>query len=268
VGLRLAVPLERPYVREVSFDVTADAYGRFMGQYSEPLAAEFVTLVDPRSGQRALDVGCGPGALTAALVERLGAAAVTAVDPSESFVSAARSRLPEVDVHKAKAEALPFPDDTFDLTLAQLVVHFMAEPEVGIAELARVTKPGGLVSACVWDHAGGLGPLATFWQAVHDLDPGAPDESGLPGAHDGHLVELFELAGLDQVEQTTLTVRVRFATVAQWWDPFTLGVGPAGAYVRSLDPEQRDRLEARCTELLPTGAFDVEAMAWTALGRA
>ncbi|MDT4950202.1 MAG: hypothetical protein QOJ37_2797, partial [Pseudonocardiales bacterium] len=121
----------------MSFDVGADAYGRFMGRFSEPLAAEFATLVGVRSGQRALDVGCGPGALTAVLSARLGAAAVSAVDPSESFVAAVKERLPEVDVQQASAEALPFPDDVFDMALAQLVVHFMADPEAGLVELAR-----------------------------------------------------------------------------------------------------------------------------------
>ncbi len=252
----------------MSFDVGADAYGRFMGCYAEPLAAKFVTLIGARPGQRALDVGCGPGALTAALVARLGPAAVSAVDPSRSFVAAARARLPEVDVRQASAERLPFPDGSFDLTLAQLVVHFMADPDAGLFELARVTRPGAVVAACVWDHAGGQGPLAKFWQAVRDLDSEAHDESELAGAREGHLVELFERAGLRDIEQTALTVRVRFDGFEDWWQPFTLGVGPAGAYVGGLDPGQRTRLHDRCAQLLPDNPFDVEAIAWTALGRA
>jgi SAM-dependent methyltransferase len=252
----------------VSFDIGADAYGRFMGRYSEPLATEFATLVDPCRGQRALDVGCGPGALTAVLADRLGPTAVAAVDPSESFVSAARERLPDVDIQPAPAEALPFPDDTFDLALAQLVVPFMAKPEAGLSEMARVTRPGGVVSASVWDHAGGLGPLSTFWQAVRDLDPGARDESAQAGARDGHLVELFDQVGLTGVEQVTMTVRVPFADFDAWWQPFTLGVGPAGAYVAELDPDRRNQLRARCARLLPAGPFDVHATAWTAVGHA
>lgn len=251
----------------MSFDVGADAYDRFMGRYSEPLAARFLTLVDARPGHRTLDVGCGPGALTAALVTHLGPDSVVALDPSESFVSAARIRLPGVDIRQARAEDLPFPDDTFDLTLAQLVVHFMAEPETGIAEMARVTRPGGIVSACVWDHAGGLGPLATFWRAVRDIDPNARDESDLAGAREGQLVELFEQAGLRRVQQTTLTVTAAFTDFDAWWQPFTLGVGPAGAYVAALDPDHRQHLRARCAQLLPTGPIDIEATAWTALAR-
>jgi SAM-dependent methyltransferase len=251
----------------MSFEVDAAAYGEFMGRYSEPLAAQFADAVDARAGQRALDVGAGPGALTAVLVERLGAHAVTAVDPSAAFVSALRRRLPEVDIRQAKAERLPFPDKTFDLVLAQLVVHFMDDPQAGIAEMARVARPGGVVSACVWDYGNGLGPLSAFWRAVRDLDPAAPDESAFAGAREGHLVELFQSAGLHRAEQATLTVSASFPDADSWWRPFTLGVGPAGAYVATLDPDRRERLRAHCAELLPPGPFTVEARAWTATAR-
>jgi SAM-dependent methyltransferase len=251
----------------VTFDVSAGAYARFMGRYSEPLAAKFVALTGAGPGQRALDVGCGPGALTAELVARLGPGAVSAIDPSEPFVAAIRSRFPQVDVRRAVAERLPFSDDSFDFALAQLVVHFMTEPGSGLVEMARVTHPGGLIAACVWDHGGGCGPLSLFWQAVRDLDPHARDESELAGAREGHLEELFAGAGLHHVESAKLTVRVGFATFIDWWEPFTLGVGPAGAYVAGLDPQRRDDLRVRCATLLPRAPFEIEASAWTVLGR-
>src|SRR5579859_4600193 len=122
----------------MSFDVSADAYLRFMGRYSEPLAPQFADLAGFGRGQRALDVGCGPGALTAVLVSRAGAEAVSAVEPSASFVAAARERLPGADVRQAAAERLPFPDGVFDVVLAQLVVHFMTDPVTGLREMARV----------------------------------------------------------------------------------------------------------------------------------
>jgi SAM-dependent methyltransferase len=252
----------------VSFDVTAAAYAEFMGRYSEPLAVQFAELAGARAGQRALDVGCGPGALTEQLVARLGADAVSAIDPSPSFVAASRARFPGADVRTGTAEELPFDDDTFDLALAQLVVHFMADPVRGLTEMARVTRPGGLVAACVWDHAGDGGPLSLFWRAVRDVDPGAGDESGLAGAREGHLAELCRTAGLTDVESTTLTVRVGFAELAQWWQPFTLGVGPAGAYVAQLDQRARDGLEQRCAQLLPAAPFEITASAWSVIGRA
>lgn len=246
----------------VTFNVTADAYALFMGRFSEPLAMQFAELAHMRVGQKALDVGCGPGALTAHLVERLGAGAVSAIDPSPPFVAAIRERFPEVDGRSGVAELLPFPDDCFDLALAQLVVHFMTDPVSGLREMARVTRPGGLVAACVWDHAGGGGPLATFWRAVHDIDPGARDEAGLAGAREGHLAELCEAAGLKDIEPTTLTVKVRFATFDDWWEPFTRGVGPAGAHVSQLDEGPRDVLRARCAQLMPPAPFEVPGSAW------
>lgn len=252
----------------MSFAVTAAAYDQFMGRWSEPLAAQFASLGAFDPGQRLLDVGCGPGALTAVLAARVGSTSVYAVDPSESFVAATRDRLPDVDVRRASAEALPFPDATFDGALAQLVVHFMDDPVGGLTELARVTRPGGTVAACVWDHAGRRGPLSIFWDAVLELDPAARDESGLPGAREGHLVELFAAAGITDSRQTTLTVRRTFADVDAWWTPFTLGVGPAGAYVSALDPGGRDRLRHQCAQLLPDGSFELAAVAWAAVGRA
>ena len=195
-----------------------------------------------------------------------GGVATMSVDP---FVEAVRARLPDIDVQRAAAEALPFPDGEFDCALAQLVVHFMIDPVTGLSEMARVTRPTGLVAACVWDHAGGSGPLSLFWRAVHDRDPQARDESGLAGAREGHLAQLFAAAGLHEIESSVLTVRVRFASFDEWWEPFTLGVGPAGDYVARLDPTQRSELRAHCAELLPREApFDITASAWTACGRA
>lgn len=246
----------------MSFNVPADAYARFMGRYADPLAVQFVDLVDPRPGQRAVDVGCGPGAVTSQLVDRLGAAAVCAIDPSASFRAAVEARFPGVDVRSGVAERLPFLADSFDLALAQLVVHFMTDPVAGLAEMARVTRPGGTVAACVWDHAGDTGPLATFWQVVHDLDPDARGESDLAGAREGHLAELGAAAGLAHVESSTLTVSVGFATFADWWEPFTLGVGPAGAYVAGLDEARRGALRDRCAQRLPSASFEVSASAW------
>jgi SAM-dependent methyltransferase len=257
----------RAYIRPVSFDVAADAYGRFMGQYSEPLAERFMDFVGAQPGQQALDVGCGPGALTAELVERLGADSVAAIDPSAPFVSAVHARFPEVDVRSGAAEQLPFADDSFDVAVAQLVVHFMTDPVAGLREMTRVTRPSGVVAASVWDHAGGGGPLATFWRAVTETDPGAHDESALAGAREGHLAQLCAAAGLTRIDSTALTVTVHYPTFDDWWQPYTLGVGPAGAYVAQLDDVRRDALRTRCADALPRAPFDVAATAWCVQAR-
>jgi SAM-dependent methyltransferase len=239
-----------------------------MGTYSADLAPALANFAGIEAGQKALDVGCGPGALTAELVRRLGPDAVAAVDPSEPFAAAARERHAGVDVRVAPAEELPFPDGSYDAALAQLVVHFMSRPVAGLAEMARVTRRGGLVAACVWDLAGGRAPISVFWRAVHELDPDAEDESGLPGARAGHLVELLEAAGLRGIEERELSSSVEHASFDEWWEPYTLGVGPAGAYARTLGDDELSALRERCRELLPPAPFTVTATAWAARGLA
>jgi SAM-dependent methyltransferase len=248
--------------------VGADSYDRFMGRYSTPLAPLFTDFAGVVAGQRVLDVGCGPGALTAELVTRLGPAAVSAVDPSESFVGAASERHPAVDVRRARAERLPFDDDQFDASLAQLVVHFMTDPVAGLTEMRRVTRPGGVVAACVWDHHGGGSPLSTFWKAVHQLDPGAMDQGERAGTREGHLVELCLDAGLRDVEAGALSITVVHPSFEDWWEPFAIGVGPAGAYVTGLDDVDRERLSELCRAMQPPAPFDVTATAWTVRGLA
>jgi len=247
------------------FVVPAESYDRFMGRYSAPLAPQLAELARLEAGQRVLDVGCGPGALTAELVRRVGNANVAAVDPSEPFVAAARERQPGVDVRQATAEELPFEDGAFDAALAQLVVHFMSDPVRGLGEMRRVTRAGGVVAACVWDCAGHTGPLSPFWAAVQELDPDADDEGSRAGAREGHLVELFDEAGLRDVEEATLSVSVPHASFDEWWEPFTMGVGPAGAYVARLDADARATLRERCRAHLPED-FTVTARAWAARG--
>ncbi len=239
-----------------------------MGRYSVQLAPGLADLAGIEAGQTVLDVGCGPGALTAELVRRLGPDAVAAVDPSESFVAAARARHPGVDIRLSAAEDVPHPDDSFDATLAQLVVHFMTDPVAGLAEMARVSRADGVVAACVWDLAGGRAPISPFWQAARELDSGAEDESTLAGARAGQLSELFRAAGLRRIEEEELSASVGYASFDEWWGPFTLGVGPAGAYARALGEAELSALRERCRRLLPEAPFTVRAVAWAARGLA
>jgi SAM-dependent methyltransferase len=246
----------------MSFQVPAQAYGSFMGRFSEPLADEFVEVARLAPGQRALDVGCGPGALTARLVALLGEGGVSAIDPSEPFVAAAKERFPGADISAGTAESLRFDDDTFDASMAQLVVHFMQDPVAGLREMARVTRPGGVVAAAVWNHATSAGPLSLFWGAVRAVDPQSEGEGDFAGVKEGDLARLFVAAGLDALEESILTVHVPFDSFDQWWEPYTLGVGPAGQYVAGLGESSRDALKEECRRRVPEGAFTVDASSW------
>jgi SAM-dependent methyltransferase len=219
----------------MSFEVQADAYAGFMGRYSEPLAARFAASAGVVAGRLAVDVGCGTGALTAELVKRVGAGNVSAVDPSAPLLAAVRERFPLVEVQQGTAERIPFGDGELGYTLAQLVVHFMADPVAGLRDMARVTRPGGVVAVCVWDHGGGRAPVSVFWRAVRDLDPDAPDESDLPGTREGQLAELFAAAGQRDLRPEMLTVRVRLAGFADWWSRSrTVWVRPGFTFADSM----------------------------------
>jgi len=245
----------------------ADAYDRFMGRYSRPLAVPFADFAGVPPGGRILDVGCGPGALTAELARRAGPDRVTAVDPSEEFVAALRRRHRGVEVVRAPAEDLPFEQGSFDATFAQLVVNVMDDPVAGLREMARVTRDGGGVAACVWDFTDG-GPLGPFWAAAHALDPTVEIGSVCPGSRAGHLAELFDAAGIGAVVEGAVAVDVEHATFEDWWEPFTLGVAPSGAYVAGLEPDRRSALRELCRERLPEPPFVVSARAWVTRGAA
>lgn len=251
----------------MNFDAAAESYDAFMGRYSSRLSPLMADFAGVASGQRVLDVGCGPGALTAELARRLGPDAVSAADPMAHFVAAARQRNPGVNVVQASAEALPFGDNTFDRALAQLVVHFMTDPVAGIAEMARVTRPEGVVAACVWDYAGDRSPLSPLWRAARAMDPAVDDESNLAGTREGDLAQLFRNARLQNIDEAALVVSVEHSTFDEWWEPYTLGVGPAGRYVAGLTAERRDELRRRCREELSDGPFVLTFQAWSARGQ-
>src|SRR5215204_6938944 len=255
-----------------TFHASADAYDRFVGRYGPSLASALVGFAGVKPGMRALDVGCGPGALSAALVDQLGAASVSAADPSTPFVDACKTRLPGVDVVEAPAEALPFADGTFDATLSQLVVNFMGDPEAGVREMARVTRPGGVVASCVWDYAGEMTLLRAFWDAAREGDPAraAAADEGLVmrwcGA--GELGELWEAAGLRHVRTGALVVSAAYTDFDDLWAPLPTGIAPSGAFCKSLDPDGQTELREAYRRRLGVGdgPFELSARAWAAVG--
>ena len=253
----------------MQFTAPAERYDRFMGRYVPRLAVALADAAGVESGMRALDVGCGPGGLTRELATRLGAENVAAIDPAEQFADACRARHPGADVRVGGAEELPWGDDEFDAALASLVVAFMRDAAAGTREMARVTRPGGVVAACMWDiPGGGMTMLDTFWRAVRAVDSGSQGERTLVGVREGEIAALLEGAGLEDVRQGTLDTGAHYEDFDDFWEPFTFAVGPSGTYLSKQSREDQEAIRRECFSMLgePTGPFDLGARAWYARG--
>jgi ubiquinone/menaquinone biosynthesis C-methylase UbiE len=254
----------------VTFTSSADKYDRFMGRYTRTLAPALADAAGVVSGMRVLDVGCGPGGLTDVLAARLGDESVAAIDPAPQFAQACGERHPGADVRVGVAEELPWDDGAFDATLSSLVIAFMRDPDQGVREMARVTRPGGTVAACMWDiPGGGMTMLSTFWRAVRSIDPNVTGERARPGVTEGDIGELFRRAGLDDVVEGSLEATADYADFEDFWDPFTFAVGPAGEYLATLSPDRREQLREAVRAAIPDdGPFSLGARAWYARGTA
>ena len=253
-----------------TFGVSGATYDSFMGRYSRVLGAQFADAAGVRRGHTAVDVGCGPGALTAVLVERLGIGSVAACDPSPQFVTECAVRHPGVRVELGRAESIPFETGGYDHAMAQLVLHFVSDPDSAASEMMRVVRPGGWVSACVWDFDGGMEMLRYFWDAAIEFDPAAPDQAEtMRFGRPGEISQLLESAGLTDVVESTLRVSSRYASFEELWNGFLAGVGPAGAYCLSLSDDDRQRLRTALFRRLgePTGSFALSAVARSAVAR-
>jgi SAM-dependent methyltransferase len=243
-----------------------------MGRYGVELAASFVRWCGLDGTGSALDVGCGPGALTKELAEVLGAANVAGVDPSEPFAATCRERVPGADVRTAAAEALPFEDDTFGATLSQLVVNFLPDARAALAEMRRVTRPAGMVAAAVWDYAGEMVMLRAFWDSAREVDPegAVSHDEGLrmPLANTAELTELWSGAGFDRVKSGEVVVSAGYRDFDDLWEPMLAGVGPVGSYCAGLPEEQRENLRQSLFRRLesPEGPFELSARAWVVRG--
>jgi SAM-dependent methyltransferase len=232
------------------------AYDKFMGRFSVRLAPLFADFAGVSSGSRVLDVGAGTGALTAELLRR--DATVAAMDPSPQFVATLKARFPGVDAREAGAEDLPWPDASFDAVLAQLVIAFMADAPAGVAEMRRVVKPGGVVAVCMWDRER-MELLHAVNQVQAVVDPGRSADVG--PFRDANSIK--ELLG-DGAEVELLVVDAEYADFAEFWAALTGGVGPAGAWVASLDDERRAQAREELLRVLgePSGAFTLTGKAW------
>jgi ubiquinone/menaquinone biosynthesis C-methylase UbiE len=246
------------------------SYDRFMGRYAVGLAPKLADAVGVAAGMRVVDVGCGPGGLTTELARRAGEQNVAGIDPAPGFAAACQERLPGADIREGVAEELPWDDGEFDAALSSLVVAFMTDADQGIREMARVTKPGGTVAACMWDFAGGgMTMIATFWRAARSLDPSLARGRTPTGGTEGDIAQRMRVVGLDNVTESTIETSVDYAGFDDYWEPFTHGGGPSsGAYLAKLDDDGRARLREACRALLPDGSFTLHARAWLAIGTA
>jgi SAM-dependent methyltransferase len=249
-----------------------DRYEAYMGRWSRLVAPRFLDWLGAPGGMDWLDVGCGTGALAATILARCTPRSLTAIDPSEGFVAAARAALtdPCVELQVGDAQALPLGDASKDVVVSGLALNFVPDMHRALTEMKRVARPGGRVAFYVWDYAGGLAFVHAFWQAAASLDAAAADLSEdrrFSACTPDGLVALARSAGLEAVECTPIEVPTVFADFEDYWQPFTLGAGPAPGYCTSLAPEARDRLRERLRASLPRtadGAIHLNARAWAA----
>jgi len=236
--------------------VDAVAYEGFMGRWSlrlAPLFAEFAKVGDVG---RVLDVGCGTGSLTRTLAGMTRRAEIVGIDPVAPFVEYARGQVKDarVSFDVGDAQALPYPDASFDYALSCLVFHFIPDAAKAAREVRRVTRPGGTVAACTWD-ARGMEMAALFWDVAVELDPAVEAKRHRPLSQAGQLAELWQSAGFREVEESPLEITMDFASFEDYWRPQETGVGPTGAHVATLVPEQRAALRSRLeTRLRAHGA--------------
>ena len=253
----------------------AEAYERFMGRWSRIVAPRLVDFTDLPERGRMLDVGSGTGSLAFVIAERKSDTHVLGIDPSKEYVAYATSKNPfpnRVRFEVGDAQQLDFPDASFDASLSLLVINFIPDPKKALFELRRVTKPGGKVSAAVWDYGAGMRMLRTCWDAAVEIDPeaGKVDENRMPLCREGELSALWRQAGLENVHEQPIDLTMRFESFADYWDPFLLGQGPAGAYVRRLDrnklPALRQEIKRRLSLSTEDTPVVLSARVWSVRG--
>ena len=250
-----------------------DPYEYYMGRWSKLVAERFLDWLSPVPGRHWLDVGCGSGALSDAIVKRHAPGSVIAIDQSQGFVTTAQQRLGDsATCRVGDALSLPVVDASVDFTVSGLVMNFIAEPGKALAEMQRVTRRHGTVAVYVWDYAGKMEMLNHFWDVVVELSPGAS------GLHEGHrfndanaeqLTAAFARAGFAEIASAPLDIVMRFADFDDYWQPFLGGQGPAPTYVAKLDAPERDHLRQVLAQRLPVhqdGSISLNARAWATRG--
>jgi SAM-dependent methyltransferase len=259
---------------EAKMFAASAGYERFMGRWSRLLAPLYISFAGVKDGQRVLDVGTGTGSAAAAVEASMPASEIIGIDPSAGFIAYAQknAKSTRARFELGDAQALKFKDASFDQTLALLVMNFIPDHNKAIAEMRRVTRAGGIVSACVWDYNEGMQMLRFFWDEAIALDPTIEpkDERHMKLSRQGQLGDLWRKAGLVNVQEAPLSIDQAFSSFNDYWEPFTKGAGPGGAFVVSLSEERRQQLEARMRKRLlgdrKEGPFTLKARAWCVRG--
>lgn len=254
-----------------------NSYDAYMGRWSRRLAPRFLDWLAPGPQLDWLDVGCGTGALSDQILARCDAANLIGVDPSDAFIAQARKNVPDsrAEFQIADAQALPLGDASRDLATSALALNFVPDPIKALSEMKRVIRPNGTVAFYVWDYpGGGVEFMHLFWTAATALDPDAGDRvesTRFPFCTPGGLREIMVAAGVSKVEVSAIEVITVFTDFDDYWQPFTLGAGPAPAYCMSLDPPARRQLSVRLRQSLPVaedGSISLTARAWALKGAA
>jgi SAM-dependent methyltransferase len=251
-----------------------EGYEHFMGRWSRLLSPAYIAFAGIRDGERILDVGTGTGSVASALAAALPSSTIFGIDPSDAFIAYARRNAgsDRVRFEVGNAQALRYEDASFDRTLSLLVMNFIPDHEKALGEMRRVTRAGGVVSACVWDYNAGMEMLRFFWDEVVALDGAMEpkDERHMKLSREGQLGALWRKSGLTDVQERSLTIDQRYTSFDDYWAPFLRGAGPGGAYVVSLADERRRELEARLRKRLlasrADGPFTLKARAWCVRG--
>jgi SAM-dependent methyltransferase len=244
-------------------------YEQYVGRWSRQVAPLFLSWLSIPAGRRWLDVGCGTGALCAAILDRCAPSSVAGVEPSEGFLKTAKENLGgQATLYKGSATVIPLDDASVDVVVSGLVLNFVPDQRAALAEMARVTAAGGTIAAYVWDYAGRMELMRFFWDAAVELDSDAAkmDEGNrFPLCRPQALKQLFASAGLLGIDVKPIDIPTPFASFDDYWQPFLGGQGPAPAYAMSLNEAARARLRDRVREriaTMATGSISLTARAW------
>ncbi len=248
-----------------------DSYEAYMGRWSRQIAPRFLDWLGAKANLDWLEIGCGSGALSATILDRCNPKGLISIDPSEGFVSTAQKNVPDerAEFRVGDAQELALESASRDVIASALVLNFVPDKEMALAEMKRVARPGGMIGFYVWDYpGGGMELMRTFWNAATALDPGASEfnEDGrFPFCTPDGLIDLVSGAGLPSVECAPIEVPTVFRDFEDYWHPFTLGAGPAPGYCVNLDPGARKRLKDKLSDSLPRrddGSIALKARAW------